>query len=118
MGKHTKDGESDRVDAAFNRVLAAEAHAREQVEECRSQAAALLAAAEERARRIASQADGRMRQAHQIADAGVERVLAELRAVSVEDAPDGLSAEALTRLEGAIGALVAEILGPETGGEP
>ena len=113
MGKQATEAESDRVDRAFNRVLAAEAKAREQVEACRKQAAVVLAAAEEQARRIASRADRRVRRAHRIADAGVERALAELRATTLEGEPVDLEREALARLDRAIDNLVAEILAPD-----
>jgi hypothetical protein len=113
MAKQTHDGESDRADAAFNRVLAAEARAREQVEECRRQAGAILAAAEELARHITNRADRRVRRAHRIADAGVERALAELLTAGTEPEQENLEGEALTRLDRAIDALVAEILLPD-----
>ncbi len=115
MGKQTHEGESDRVDAAFNRVLTAEAQAREQVEDCRKQAAAILVAAEEQARRIASRTDRRVRRAHRSADTGVERALADLLATGVEAGPADLEGDALVRLDRAIDALVAEILAPEAG---
>lgn len=118
MGKQANEAESDRVDRAFNRVLAAEAEAREQVEECRRQAAAILAAAEEQARRIASRADQRIRRAHRIADAGVERALAELRAIPVEAVPENPEGDALAWLNRAIDDLVSEILAPEAGSVP
>jgi vacuolar-type H+-ATPase subunit H len=116
MGKQTHDSESDRVDAAFNRVLAAEVQAREQVEACRRQAAALLSTAEERARRIVGRADRRLRRAHRIADAGVARVLADLKAGGSEMEPEDVSEEAVARLDQAIDALVSEIIGPESQG--
>lgn len=114
MAKQTWVGESNQADGAFNRVLAAEAGAREQVEECRQQAAAIVAAAEERARLITNRADRRVRRAHRIADAGVELALAELLAPGVEGEPGGLEGDALARLDRAIDALVAEIFSQET----
>lgn len=114
MAKQTHDGDSDRADGAFNRVLAAEARAREQVEACRQQAAAIIADAEERARLITSRADRRVRRAHRIADAGLERALTELLAPGVEAEPGELGVDALARLDRAIDALVAEILSPKT----
>ena len=116
MGKQTHDSESDRVDAAFNRVLAAETRAREQVEGCRTQATALLAAAEERARRIVRRADRRLRRAHGIADAGVARALADLKAAGAETEPEEAPEEMLARLDQAIDALVSEIITPESRG--
>ena len=67
--------DADRTDNAFNRVLAAEAQARERVAACRQEAAALICAAEERARSIAQRTDGRVRRAHDIADAAMARTL-------------------------------------------
>lgn len=116
MGKQTHDSESDRVDAVFNRVLAAEAQAREQVEGCRAQAAALLAAAEERARRIVRRADRRLRRAHAIADTGVARALADLKAAGAEGEPEAAPEEMLARLDQAIEALVSEIITQESRG--
>ncbi|MGE5154450.1 MAG: hypothetical protein ACM3ST_10565 [Bdellovibrio bacteriovorus] len=113
MARQTHDGDSNRADGAFNRVLAAEARAREEVEGCRKQAAAILAAAEEQARYIASRADRRVRRAHRIADAGVERALAELLTAGTEAEQGALEGEALKRLDRAIEALVAEILRPD-----
>lgn len=118
MSKHAHDGESDRVDAAFNRVLAAEARVREQVEACRGQAAAILAAAEEQLRRIRDRTDERVRRAHRIADEGVERALGELRAASAHPECEALSADTLARLERAVQTLVEEILAPEAGEHP
>lgn len=114
MAKQTRDGESDQADGAFNRVLAAEARAREQVEACRQQAAAIVAAAEEQARLITNRADRRVRRAHRIADAGVELALAELLAPGAEGEPGMLEGDAIARLDRAIDALVAEIFSQET----
>ena len=118
MGKQTHDSESDRIDAAFNRVLAAETQAREQIEACRMQATALLAAAEERARRIVMRADRRLRRAHGVADAGVARALSELKAAGDGTEPEEAPEEMLARLDQAIDALVSEIITPESRGAP
>lgn len=114
MRKHAQDSQSDQVDAAFNRVLAAEARVRAQVEECRQQAAAVMAAAEERQRRIRSRADASMLRARRIADRGVELALAELRAAGAQTQPDEPSADTLSRLDRAIGVLLDEVLGRDT----
>ena len=113
MGRPTYEGDSDRIDRAFNRVLAAEAQAREQVESCRREAAAILTAAEAQARRIAQRADQRLQRAHRIADAGVERALAELRTTPLEAPSPQLGDDALSRIDRAIATLITEILGPE-----
>lgn len=118
MGKQAQESESDRVDRAFNLVLAAEAQAREQVEACRRQAAAILAAAEERARGIANRADRRVRLVGRIADAGVERAVAELLAAPVESGPMDLQGDALEQIDRAIGGLIAEILAPRNRVDP
>jgi hypothetical protein len=117
MGKQTHNGESDRVDAAFNRVLAAEAKAREEVEACRRQAAAILAGSQARADQITSRAEHRILRAHRIADAGVQRALAALLTAGLEPAPEDPTAEDLARLDRVLEALVEEILAPRSGQE-
>jgi len=112
MVRQTHSDDSDRVDAAFNRVLAAEAKAREAVEECRQEAAAVLAAAEEHARRIASRADHRLLRAHRIADAQVARALSDLLTPTPTEPKADLDAETLANLDRAIAALADEILRP------
>ncbi len=82
---------SERTDAAFNEVLAAEARAREQVEGCRQAAADLRTAAEETARSIADRTDRRIRRTHELADAALARGLRELLAPGTGSA--GLSNE-------------------------
>lgn len=115
MVRQTHNDDSDRVDAAFNRVLAAEAEARETVEQCKHEAATILAAAEEHARRIASRTDRRMRLAHRIADAQVARALSDLVAPLLPEAAADLDAETLARLDQAITVLVDEILASPPG---
>ena len=109
MSKLTKLGDTDRIDAAFNRVLAAEAQARAQVEACRHQAAALIAAAEEQARSIVERMDRRLRLVHTIADA---RVAQALHALLPADAPAAQDADQETApgLDAAIEILVDEAL--------
>lgn len=115
MSKEPSRNESERVDLAFNLVLAAEAQARERVEACRRDAAAAIELGALRARGIADLADRRMRLAHRVADRGVDRAVAQLlvRYPSAEteaqsEAQDG-------RLDRAIVALADEILGPSPG---
>jgi len=113
MGNLTKLSDTDRIDAAFNRVLAAEAQARAQVEVCRHQAATRIAAAEAQARSIVERTDRRMRLAHTIADA---RVAHALRTLLPEGAPAAQDADQETApgLDAAIELLIDEALGRPT----
>ncbi|MBK1719623.1 hypothetical protein [Thiocystis violacea] len=96
-------------DLAFNRVLEAEARARERIDACRLEAASLIKTAEERARRIGERTDARLLKAHRLADASVERALGSLpRTAEAGGDPDG---RALARLERAVAALADEIIG-------
>jgi regulator of protease activity HflC (stomatin/prohibitin superfamily) len=97
------------VDAAFNRVLAAEVEARSAIEQCQAEAAALVAAAEREARAIANRAERRIRAAHRIADRGIERVLADLGADG-QDSAGGPSLDAAT-VERLVALLAAELTG-------
>lgn len=111
MTRQTDKGEADGVDAAINRVLAAEARAREAVEACRVRAAAIVAEAEERAQQVAARADTRVRLAHRLADASVERALKQLlaRGSAAIDARSDTGAGG--GLEAAVAALADEITG-------
>jgi len=96
------------VDAAFNRVLAAEAQARAAIERCRQQAAGRVAAAEREARAIARRAERRIQAAHRIADRGIARALTDLAAAGDGNAgptPDAAVVDALAA------ALAAELTG-------
>jgi hypothetical protein len=112
MGKDKHDHETERVDAAFNRVLAAESEARERVAACRREAAAIASGVTERTRRIADLADRRMQLAHRVADRGVERVLADLALPAVAPPAGAAELDMQARLERAVAALADEILGP------
>jgi vacuolar-type H+-ATPase subunit H len=70
---------SSSVDHAINRVLAAEAGAREAIAACEREATDLISEAEARCRAIAHRAERRMQRAQRIAERGIERALAELR---------------------------------------
>jgi hypothetical protein len=94
-----------RIDAAFDRVLAAEAAAKDGVAACRRAAADLIAAAQARARSIAEHTDQRMRLAHARADAGVAR------AVPVWSAPPPPAAAVPAGLDEAVETLIDELLG-------
>jgi hypothetical protein len=100
------------VDSAFNRVLAAEAEAREALARCRQEAAGRVSAAEREARAIAGRAERRIQAAHRIADRGIARGLAGLAAGDARDAggpgPDSA----------AVNALVASLAAELTGGTP
>jgi regulator of protease activity HflC (stomatin/prohibitin superfamily) len=117
VGRQPKGEDTGRVDEAFNRVLAAEAEAREQVEACR-QAAEVLKDAEAHARRISNRTDRRLRLTHQIADQAVGRALGELAEVPAEPAvalPDDATLERLGRI---IDRLAGEILADGAGKTP
>jgi hypothetical protein len=111
MGKESSDGEVERIDAAFNRVLAAEAAARERVEACRGEAERLVARAEERARRIASRADDRVLAVQRLAEAGLRRALADLAGFPSVTSGAELDPLTNTPLIGAVEALADEMIG-------
>lgn len=71
---------TEEVEHAINRVLTEERDARLAVEECRRQAQAMLEAARTRSRYILERTDDSIARARAIADASVERRLADLRA--------------------------------------
>ncbi|MGD8206639.1 MAG: hypothetical protein PVH47_01045 [Thiohalocapsa sp.] len=100
-------GES--IDAAFNRVLAAEREAREAVERCQRQAAVRIDHAEQQAAGIAERAARRIRSVREIADRGVERALATLHAPAdfVEDEPQPPSTD---EVDSIVSLLVRELL--------
>lgn len=111
MTRQAHDNGTQRIDAAFDRVLAAQARAREQVARCREEAAGLIARARERARAIAARADLRVRRAHGIADAQVARALG---AIAAEGEAQGACAAEQVPPQGldlAIARLADEILG-------
>jgi hypothetical protein len=110
--------DTGRVDEAFNRVLEAEARAREQVEACREQAAELVKDAEARARRISDRTDRRMRLTHRIADRAVSQALAALADMPPEPAAGHPDDTTLSRLDRIIDRLAGEILSEGRGGNP
>lgn len=101
--------QSEIVDPAINRVLAAEAEAREAVAECERQAAELVSRTETRCRLVSQQTERHMQRAQQIADQGVERALAELRAPLAAAGDSDLSADD-DRILALARALVEELL--------
>lgn len=111
MTRRSAVDDSDRLDQAFNRILAAEAEAREAVADCRSQAARLLGEAEAQARRIGDRTDRRLKLVHGIADRAVSRALAELPPLTDGLAADSLDASTRQRLRATIVQLADEIIG-------
>jgi len=115
QGRYASNGAAD-LDAAFNRVLAAEAEARAAIERSRQQAAAMVANAEHEARAIARRAERRIRAAHRIADSGIASALAELAATAgagaLGPAPDAAAVDAVAA------ALAAELTAGPVEGAP
>jgi vacuolar-type H+-ATPase subunit H len=105
------DVDVEQIDSAFNRVLAAEAAAREGVERCRGEAERLVAAAEQRARRIANRTDERILAVQRIADMGLERALSDLAAAASAGEGEVMDSEIDGRLGAAIAALADEMIG-------
>ena len=110
MSDHKQD--SGSVDLAINQVLEAEREARNAVEDCRKQAAALVAAGEQEARGIARRAERRIQQAHRLADAAVEKALEELVATASSPESEATGGADARRLEQAVDRLAGEIVGP------
>lgn len=100
--------DSGKVEAAMNRVLAAEEQAQLTLERCRAEAEELIAAADAKASRISARTEERLKAAHRIADAMIERTLAALE--NGEATPDA-DERVRGRLEAAIAALADEIVG-------
>ncbi|SDW35261.1 hypothetical protein [Thiocapsa roseopersicina] len=111
MIKQPSDADLERIDAAFNRALAAEASARESVEACRIEADRLLAEAEGHARRLVERTDRRLLAVQRIADTSLQHALSELLGRVAEPLGDGLGAAADTRLNTAIDTLAEEMIG-------
>jgi hypothetical protein len=107
------------ADKAMNRVLAAERDARLAVAECRAEAARLIAAAEARARALASLSETHIKTAHRLADAAIARALAELVQTPLPDQSPGSDqapdhpATTPAHLPLVLEALVGEILGDQ-----
>jgi uncharacterized membrane protein YccC len=112
MTQRQSSDDAERVDAAFNRVLKAEAEAQRALEDCRKRAAEQIAAAEQEARAIQSRAERRIAAAHRIADQGIERALDSLaRHASARPDPD---TPPRARIDALVAALAAEL----TDGDP
>ena len=116
MSKQPSVKDADRLDAAFNRVLAAEAAARGRVEDCRREAAGIVSIATLRARAISEVTDRRMVLAGRIADRGVADAMAQLNGEARARALERAVAADPGRLDRVVEALVDEILGVAAGG--
>jgi vacuolar-type H+-ATPase subunit H len=99
------------TDAAIDRVLQAEAAAREEINLCRRQALAILREARSRAGRISQRTDRRIGKARRIADnalkARLEAIAEQSRALSD---PPRITPDMESRLEQAIDRLIREVL--------
>ena len=114
MSRQTNATEADRVDRAFNRVLAAEAEARERVETCKQEAANIVSDAGRRARAISDATDRRMGLVRRIADRGVGQAVARLLGEPGAGDGDDSALSDTARLDRVVEALVVEILGSAT----
>ena len=103
--------DSNGVDAAIDRVLDAEARARDEINHCRGEALTILRQARSRARGVSQRTDRRIGQVHLISDtalkARLDAIAEKSRALSD---PPRLTAELEIRLEQAIERLITEIL--------
>ncbi len=103
------DGNS--ADAAIDRVLKAEATARDEINSCRRQALAILREARSRARTISQRADRRIGHVRRLSDAALktrlDAIAKQSRALSD---PPRLTPERESRLDEAIERLIGEIL--------
>ena len=113
MATGEQAGYSDSVDQAMNQVLLAEREARDAVARCRSEAARILAAAEEDVRRIVERTEGRVSLASRIADRTVDLAVREPRGPEAGPASPGPETDVQDLLERAVDGLVDEILGEE-----
>ncbi|MCU0935680.1 MAG: hypothetical protein MUF66_06325, partial [Gammaproteobacteria bacterium] len=100
------------VQQAINRVLTAEQDARGAVDECRRQAQGMLEAARARSRQILERSDDYISRARALADATVERRLAELKAESASFSDASLVDEdRIARVRQLVPLLALELLG-------
>lgn len=102
------------VDEAINQVLKAERDAREAVERCRSEAAIILAVAEDRVRRITQRAEQRAKAAHRLADRAVECALRELLGGEGGEEPGQTTSLDEARVTHAVEVLVEELMGDKS----
>lgn len=111
MKESSTDREVERVDAAFNRVLAAEAAARASVADCRREAERRVAAAEEDARAILDRADARVRGVQRTADRHLREALAALLETPDDATVGELDLDTRARLDAVIALLADEMIG-------
>lgn len=109
--KASSDYRGEAAAAAFGRVLEAEAAAEAAVDECRRQAAALLAAARERQRALQGDVDGRMAGWRQRLTEKAEARVAELEIAAARCAEAAeLDATAKDRIALAVARLSTELI--------
>lgn len=97
---------------AINKVLQAEGNSKEDVENCRQQAAEIVEGGRNQARRITSRADDRISTIHAKADLSIDRRLAELRQEMASLSQESvLDEKAHIRLQAAIELLLPEMIG-------
>jgi len=99
------------VDAAIDQVLAAEREARAAVASCRAEGDRILAAAEEKARRIDQRTEARIARAHRTADRAVEKALAALERPAPGAGFEPPRVRVQWVVERALDGLIDEILG-------
>lgn len=103
---------TEDVEQAINHVLTEERDARGAVEECRRQAQAMLEASRGRSRQILERSDRYIARARALADATVERRLAELKAESASFSESPLVDDArIARVRQLVPVLALELLG-------
>jgi vacuolar-type H+-ATPase subunit H len=112
MIERKSSGDSASVDAAINRVLAAEQSAREAIADCRKQARTLLDEARERAHRIEKSAEARISTITTLSNLGINRAIAgiEAQAISLTEKPEVSDAQ-VKRLGQMIDRLIDEMTG-------
>jgi len=112
--KQPLDEDLERIDAAFNRALSAEASAREAVEQCRQQADRLVSDADAHARRLVDRTDERIRAVQLIADRRLQNGLDDLLGTVPQTPDTAFDPASELRLDAAITALADEMIGAGT----
>ena len=115
MSEDNRDQSPELAEAAMNRVLTAEQDAARAIEQCEREADAILQAARQRARRIASRTDERITLINQRIRQRLQKQLAEAerqaRRSEHEDADDSRTA----RLDEVVAGLAARLTGGADG---
>ncbi|MCW8963390.1 MAG: hypothetical protein OQL16_06290 [Gammaproteobacteria bacterium] len=97
---------------AINKVLQAEGKSKEEVENCRQQAADIIESGRNQARRITNRADDRISTIHAKADLSINRRLAELQQEMASLSGESvLDEKAHDRLQAAVESLLNEMVG-------